>query len=69
MKDYNLVAIPMKLNFKLSKLKGKEIMNSNNYWSMIGSVRYLTCLRHDIAFVMGSQADSWRIRDTHTRRQ
>jgi hypothetical protein len=50
MKNYNPIATPMKLDAKLSKLK--EVVDSNNYWSIIGSLRYLTCTRPDIAFVM-----------------
>jgi Reverse transcriptase (RNA-dependent DNA polymerase) len=50
MKDYNPVATPMKLDAKLSKLK--EVVDSNNYWSIIGSLRHLTCTRPDIAFVV-----------------
>jgi hypothetical protein len=66
MKDYNPIATPMKLDAKLSKLKGGEAVDSNNYQSTIRSLSYLTCTRLDITFAWGSQADSWRIRDTHT---
>jgi hypothetical protein len=50
MSDYNPVATLMKLGAKLSKLEGGEAVDSNTYQSMIGSLRYLTCTRHDIAF-------------------
>jgi hypothetical protein len=43
----------MKLGTKLSKLKGGEAVDSNTYQSMIDSLRYLTCIRLDIAFIVG----------------
>jgi hypothetical protein len=43
MKDCNQIVTPMELGVKFSKLKGGEAMNSNNYWSIIESLRYLTC--------------------------
>jgi hypothetical protein len=49
----NPVASPMKLDVKLSKLEGEEVVDSNTYQSMIGSLRYLTCTRPDIAFAAG----------------
>jgi Reverse transcriptase (RNA-dependent DNA polymerase) len=53
MSDYNPVATPMELGAKLSKLEGGEVVDSNTYPSMIGSLRYLTFIRLDIAFVVG----------------
>jgi hypothetical protein len=53
MRDCNLVAIPMELGAMLSKLEGGETVDSNTYQSMIGSLRYLTCISPDIAFVVG----------------
>jgi hypothetical protein len=53
MNDCNPVVIPMKLDVKLSKLKGGEAVDSNTYQSMIGSLRYLTYTRSDITFAMG----------------
>jgi hypothetical protein len=52
MKDCNPIATPMKLGAKFSKLKGGEVVDSNNYRSIIGSPRYLTCTRPDITFAM-----------------
>jgi hypothetical protein len=43
----------MELGAKLSKLEGGEAVDSNTYQSMIGSLRYLTCTRPDIAFAVG----------------
>jgi Reverse transcriptase (RNA-dependent DNA polymerase) len=51
--DYNPVVTSMELGAMLSKLKGGEVVDSNTYRSMIGSLRYLTCTRSDIAFVVG----------------
>jgi Reverse transcriptase (RNA-dependent DNA polymerase) len=51
--DYNPIATPMELDAKLSKFEGEEAVDSNTYQSMIGSLRYLTCTRSDIAFVVG----------------
>jgi hypothetical protein len=53
MSDCNSVVTPMKLGAKLSKLEGGEAVDSSTYRSMIGSLRYLTCTRPDIAFVVG----------------
>jgi hypothetical protein len=53
MSDYNSVATPMELDANLSKFKGGEVMDANTYRSMIDSLRYLTCTRPDITFVVG----------------
>jgi hypothetical protein len=53
MSDCNPIATPMELGAKLSKLEEGEVMNSNTYQSMISSLRYLTCTRPDIAFIVG----------------
>jgi Reverse transcriptase (RNA-dependent DNA polymerase) len=50
--DCNPVVTPMELGAKLTKLEGGEVMDSNTYWSMIGSLRYLTFTRPDIAFTV-----------------
>jgi hypothetical protein len=42
----------MELGAKFSKLEGGEVVDSNTYRSMIGSLRYLTCTSPDIAFTM-----------------
>jgi Reverse transcriptase (RNA-dependent DNA polymerase) len=52
MSDCNPVATPMELGAKLSKLEGGESVDWNTYRSMIGSLRYLTCTRLDIAFAV-----------------
>jgi Reverse transcriptase (RNA-dependent DNA polymerase) len=52
MHDCNPVATPMELGAKLSKLEGGEAVDSNTYRSIIESLRYLTCTRPDIAFVV-----------------
>jgi hypothetical protein len=51
----------MELGVKLSKLKRGEAVDSNIYWSMIGSLSYLTCTRPDIAFILG--VASWFMED------
>jgi Reverse transcriptase (RNA-dependent DNA polymerase) len=53
MHDCNPVATPMELGAKLSKLEGGETVDSNTYWSIIRSLRYLTCTRPNIAFTVG----------------
>jgi hypothetical protein len=53
MSDCNSVATPMELGAKLSKFKGGEVVDSNNYQSLIGSPRYLTCAMPDISFTVG----------------
>jgi hypothetical protein len=42
----------MELGAKFSKLEGGEVVDSNTYRSMIGSLKYLTCTSPDIAFTM-----------------
>jgi hypothetical protein len=51
MSDCNSVTIPMELGAKLSKFEG-EVVDSNNYQSLIGSLRYLTCTRTNISFAV-----------------
>jgi hypothetical protein len=41
----NSIATLMELGAKLFKLQGGEVVDSNNYRSLIGSLRYLTCTR------------------------
>jgi Reverse transcriptase (RNA-dependent DNA polymerase) len=53
MSDCNSVATPMELGAKLSKFNGGEAVDLNNYRSLIGSLRYLTCTRPDISFAVG----------------
>jgi hypothetical protein len=52
MSDYNPVAISMDLGAKLSKLERGEVVDSNNYWSFIGSLKYLTCMRPGIVLTI-----------------
>jgi Reverse transcriptase (RNA-dependent DNA polymerase) len=61
MSDCNPVATPMELGAKLSKLEGWEAVDSNTYRSMIGNLRYLTCTRSNITFVVG--VASWFMED------
>ena len=53
MDNCNPVATPMELGVKLSKFEGGEAVEANSYRSMVGSLRYLTCTRPDIAFAVG----------------
>jgi Reverse transcriptase (RNA-dependent DNA polymerase) len=50
MKDSNSAATLMELGAKLSKPKGGEVMDSNNYRRIIRNLRYMTCTRNNIAF-------------------
>jgi hypothetical protein len=43
----------MERSAKLSKLEGGEVADSNIYRSMIKSLRYLTCIRPNITFIVG----------------
>jgi hypothetical protein len=52
MSDRNLIESPIEHGVKLSKFEGVKAINSNNYRSLIGSLRYLTCTRSDISFVV-----------------
>jgi hypothetical protein len=52
MSDRNLMESPIEHGVKLSKFEGVKAINSNNYRSLIGSLRYLTCTRSDISFVV-----------------
>ncbi|KAJ3693375.1 hypothetical protein LUZ60_008855 [Juncus effusus] len=53
MEDSNPVATPMELDAKLSKFEGGEIFDASKYKSLVGSLRYLTCTRPDIAYSVG----------------
>ncbi|KAJ3676254.1 hypothetical protein LUZ60_003666 [Juncus effusus] len=53
MEDSNPVATPMELGAKLSKFEGGEIVDVSKYRSLVGSLRYLTCTRPDIAYSVG----------------
>jgi hypothetical protein len=43
----------MELGSKLSKLEGGQVVDSNTYQIMIGSLRYLNCTRPNITFTVG----------------
>jgi hypothetical protein len=53
MKNCNPIATPMELDTKLSRYDEGEEVDANVYRSLIGSLRYLTCTRPDIMFVVG----------------
>ncbi|GJY96187.1 retrovirus-related pol polyprotein from transposon TNT 1-94 [Tanacetum coccineum] len=53
MVDCNLVSTPMELGTKLSKFDGGKKVNASMYWSLVGSLHYLTCTRTDISFSVG----------------
>jgi Reverse transcriptase (RNA-dependent DNA polymerase) len=53
MKECNPVATPMKLGTKLSKFDGGDHVDASKYRSLVGSLRYLTCTRPDIAYSVG----------------
>ncbi|GKC23422.1 hypothetical protein Tco_1025572 [Tanacetum coccineum] len=49
----NPVVTPMELGTKLSKFKGGEPVDTDRYRSLVGSLRYLTCTRPDLAYNVG----------------
>ena len=53
MEHCNPVATPMKLGTKLSKFEGGASVDANLYQTLVGSLRYLTCTRPDIAYSVG----------------
>jgi hypothetical protein len=54
MKNCIQVAIALELDAKFSKfLEGGKAAELNNYESLIGSMRYLTCMRMGITFAIG----------------
>ena len=53
MEDCNPVATPMELGAKLSKFDEGDRVDANKYRSLVGSLRYLTCTRPDIAYSVG----------------
>ena len=53
MEHCNPVATPMELGTKLSKFEGGNSVEANLYQSLVGSLRYLTCTRPDIAYSVG----------------
>ena len=53
MEHCNPVGTPMELGTKLSKFEGENSVEANLYQSLVGSLRYLTCTRPDIAYSVG----------------
>lgn len=61
MEHCNPVGTPMELGTKLSKFEGGNSVEANLYQSLVGSLRYLTCTRPDIAYSVGVVSRSWRL--------
>ncbi|KAJ3686893.1 hypothetical protein LUZ61_016057 [Rhynchospora tenuis] len=53
MDECNPVSTPMELGAKLSKFEGGDRVDASKYRSLVGSLRYLTCTRPDIAYSVG----------------
>ena len=53
MENCNPVSIPMEPGVKLSKYDEGERVDANRYWSLVGSLRYLTCTRPDLLLSVG----------------
>ncbi|KAL8116222.1 hypothetical protein AgCh_022645 [Apium graveolens] len=53
MEHCNPVATHMELGTKISKFEGGVSVDRNLYQSLVGSLRYLTCTRPDIAYSVG----------------
>jgi Reverse transcriptase (RNA-dependent DNA polymerase) len=53
MENYNPIATPMELGTKLSRYDEGDEVDANLYQNLVGSLRYLTCTRSDIMFVVG----------------
>ena len=53
MLDYNPVNTPMEIGIKLSRFDEGHIEDLTLFKSLVGSLRYLTCTRPDILFVVG----------------
>lgn len=53
MESCNPVSTPMEPGAKLSKFIGGERVDASKYQSLVGSLRYLTCTRPDLAFSVG----------------
>ena len=49
MENCNPVSTPMEPSAKLSKYDEGERVDANRYWSLVGSLRYLTCTRPDLS--------------------
>ena len=53
MENSNPMTTPMEPRLKLSKKDEGEAVDESLYRSLVGSLRYLTCTRPDIAFAVG----------------
>jgi hypothetical protein len=53
MENCNPIATPMELGTKFSRYDEGEEVDANLYRSLIRSLRYLTCIRPDLMFVVG----------------
>ncbi|XP_059638620.1 uncharacterized mitochondrial protein AtMg00810-like [Cornus florida] len=53
MEDCKLVNTPMEVGIKLSRDEDGETVDPTFFKSLVGSLRYLTCTRLDILFVVG----------------
>ncbi|KAG6508046.1 hypothetical protein ZIOFF_033401 [Zingiber officinale] len=53
MESCNPVSTPMEPGAKLSKFDGGERVDASKYRSLVGSLRYLTCTRPDLALSVG----------------
>ena len=53
MEDSNPMNTPMETKTKLSKNDEGVVIDENLYRSLVGSLRYLTCTRPDIAYAVG----------------
>ena len=53
MKNCNPISIPMEPGAKLSKYDEGERIDANTYWSLVGSLRYLTCTRPNLSLSVG----------------
>ncbi|KAG6527467.1 hypothetical protein ZIOFF_009569 [Zingiber officinale] len=53
MESCNPVSTPMEPGAKLSKFDGGERVDASKYRSLVGSLRYLTCTRSDLALSVG----------------
>ncbi|CAL1405651.1 unnamed protein product [Linum trigynum] len=53
MENYNPVSTPAECGLKLSKDDKGEKVNSTEFRSLVGSLRYLTCTRPDILYSVG----------------